>query len=1004
MAFLLILSTTSIQGLEFVLVDYEKSVSMVVLDVFEKAPTAKWRAGGPSGWKNIGFGGPDTNSDGFAMYKSNVKLNDGRTYSKILETHPKWEEYGWILGAYEDVYLPLGSATFSAKVGFLQGGEAGDVGISFYLWNEAEHKIEYAVLNTVLSYDDGVKTYSASIPSDYLGKSWTLVLRVNAWGKTGPSSGQDWVSWVYAYVSGQYVLDLTPPIFPVELTQGGSEEAKVSLIGDYPKDVSLSISGLPAGVSAEFSVPSDKAPFTSMLRLTAADDAETGTFTIHVNAKRGSEISVTRTFTLKVEPKAHPDFTLDVSPSSASVSRGGAATYSITVNPLEGFDQPVSLSISGLPAGATHEFSPSSGTPPFTSTLEIKTSATTPLGSHTITITASDGGKTHSESIGLTVEAVPDFSIGVEPPSVTVKQGESAEYVIGVASIEGFSEEVSLSVSGLPSGATLLLSHTSGAPPLKSIMAIQTSEDTPIGSYMIAVTGTGGGKAHSASVELVVEALPSFSITLTEKEVSLIQGESADLAVDIKSSGGFEEVVELSVEGIREGLTATFDPKSDNAPYTSTLTITASKEVSPGTYELMVIGVGGELTRKAPLVVKVKAMPSFEVSISPSSASIVQGEEAEFMVEVKPLEGFSKAVSLSVMNIPSKVSAKFSTSSGTPPFSSTLTITADEEAEVGNYDLALKAEGDEIVKTESFRLSVEEAVEPFDFELVATPSSVEIKPGESMTIAILVNLKSGKAEPVSLTAAGLPSDFGYSFTPLTVTPTGSSTLQLTAGNTPGSYTLVVQASGGGVVKMVNVYVKVEERRCLIATAAFGSELAPQVQVLRGFRDGFVVKTFAGESFMKAFNAFYYSWSPYVAQAEYENPTLRSLVRLSIYPLIYSLEFSRIVAQPFSTAPELAVLISGVVASFLIGFIYISPISVAAALLWRSKFRRFPSLKSRSIILALSLSLTSLMVAEVVSSTALMMVASALTVISCMAMGAISTPLILELILGSEKRP
>jgi len=238
----------------------------------------------------------------------------------------------------------------------------------------------------------------------------------------------------------------------------------------------------------------------------------------------------------------------------------------------------------------------------------------------------------------------------------------------------------------------------------------------------------------------VIKALPSFSLTLAKKEVSLIQGESVDLAVDIKSSGGFDEVVELSVEGLREGLMAIFDPKSDNAPYASTLTITASKDAPLGIYKLMVIGVGGGLTREAPLIVRVEAMPSF---ISPSSASITQGEEAEFTVEVKPSEGFSKTVSLSVTNIPSKVSAKFSTSSGTPPFSSTLTITADEKAAVGSYDLAVKAEGGGIVKTKSFRLSIKEAVEPFDFELTATPTSVEIKPGESTTIAILVNLKSG---------------------------------------------------------------------------------------------------------------------------------------------------------------------------------------------------------------------------------------------------------------------
>ncbi|RLF92470.1 hypothetical protein DRN52_07950, partial [Thermococci archaeon] len=535
MASLLMLSTISVSGYFMVDAGDEKSVPLVVLDMVKKAPTATWQAGGPSGWKNIDFGGPDTDPDGFAMYKYNVKLNDGKTYSKILETHPKWEDYGWILGGYKNVYLPKGSAVFRAKVGFIKGGEAGDVRLLFYLWNEAENKVEYTALNTYLSYGDGVKTYSASIPSQYLGKSWTLVLYVGAWGKISTSSGQDWVAWVYAYVSGQYVLDMSLSSTTVELTQGESEELDVHLTGDYPKDVTLSVSGLPAGVSAEFTVPSHKAPFTSKLKLTATEDAETGTFTVHVNAKRGSEISVTKTFTLKVKSKAHPDFTIDVSPLSASVSRGGAASFSININPLEGFDQSVSLSISGLPTGTTYEFSPSSGTPPFTSTLSIQTTETTPLGTHTVTITASGGGKTHSKSIDLTVKAVPDFSIGVEPPSITIKQGEAAEYVIGVASLEGFSEEVGLSVSGLPSGATVSLSQTSGTPPMKSIMKIKISEDTPVGSYTITVTGTGGGKTHSASVNLVVKEAPSFSITLSEEKVSIIQGESTDLTVKVGS-------------------------------------------------------------------------------------------------------------------------------------------------------------------------------------------------------------------------------------------------------------------------------------------------------------------------------------------------------------------------------------------------------------------------------------------------------------------------------------
>jgi len=191
-------------------------------------------------------------------------------------------------------------------------------------------------------------------------------------------------------------------------------------------------------------------------------------------------------------------------------------------------------------------------------------------------------------------------------------------------------------------------------------------------------------------------------------------------------------------------------------------------------------------------------------------------------------------------------------------------------------------------------------------------------------------------------------------------------------------------------------------RCLIATAAFGSELAPQVQALRRFRDGFVMKTFAGENFMKAFNTFYYSWSPYIARAEYENPALRSFVRVSIYPLIYSLELSHIAARPFSATPELAVLISGLIASFLIGLIYVSPILAAAALLWKWWRGRFPFLRLRSIISALLLSLTLFAVAEAFSSTVLMIAASALTVISCIAIGATLSPILIEYILDRRK--
>jgi len=76
--------------------------------------------------------------------------------------------------------------------------------------------------------------------------------------------------------------------------------------------------------------------------------------------------------------------------------------------------------------------------------------------------------------------------------------------------------------------------------------------------------------------------------------------------------------------------------------------------------------------------------------------------------------------------------------------------------------------------------------------------------------------------------------------------------------------------------------------CLIATAAYGSEMAPQVQFLREIRDDKVMSTASGASFMTAFNNFYYSFSPTVADLERENPIFKEVVKIGITPMLSSL--------------------------------------------------------------------------------------------------------------------
>ena len=85
--------------------------------------------------------------------------------------------------------------------------------------------------------------------------------------------------------------------------------------------------------------------------------------------------------------------------------------------------------------------------------------------------------------------------------------------------------------------------------------------------------------------------------------------------------------------------------------------------------------------------------------------------------------------------------------------------------------------------------------------------------------------------------------------------------------------------------------------CLIATATYGSELAPQVQQLRELRDNTLLQTESGASFINSFNKIYYSFSPVIADYERENPIFREMVKVAITPMISSLSILNYVEMP-----------------------------------------------------------------------------------------------------------
>jgi peptide/nickel transport system substrate-binding protein len=137
--------------------------------------------------------------------------------------------------------------------------------------------------------------------------------------------------------------------------------------------------------------------------------------------------------------------------------------------------------------------------------------------------------------------------------------------------------------------------------------------------------------------------------------------------------------------------------------------------------------------------------------------------------------------------------------------------------------------------------------------------------------------------------------------------------------------LVVQQGTGNP----NLQPQPTQSQCLIATAAFGSELTPQVQYLRYFRDNYILSTASGTAFMEVFDSVYYSFSPQIAEYEREQPWMQSTVKVALYPLFGILMASERVHVAVGGG-EVGAIFAGAISSVLIGAVYLAPVGYVAS--------------------------------------------------------------------------
>jgi kumamolisin len=278
--------------------------------------------------------------------------------------------------------------------------------------------------------------------------------------------------------------------------------------------------------------------------------------------------------------------------------------------------------------------------------------------------------------------ATASFTLSDSPSSLSITQGGSGTSTVTVTDVNGFTGSVTLAASGLPSGVTAAFgtNPTTGT----SVLTLTASSTATTGTSTVTITGTSGSLTATTTLALTVSATatPNFTIAASPASVTVTQGASGTSTITITSTGGFSSATTLSATGLPSGVTAAFSTNpvtpAANGSVTSTLTLTASAAATVGAATVTITGTSGSLTHSTTIALTVNSSSgtkNFTLSLSPASFTIDERGSVSTTLTVTSVNGFNSAVSLSVNEFPSGVTATASANPVTPPANGSTTVT-----------------------------------------------------------------------------------------------------------------------------------------------------------------------------------------------------------------------------------------------------------------------------------------------------------------------------------------
>jgi subtilase family serine protease len=612
------------------------------------------------------------------------------------------------------------------------------------------------------------------------------------------------------------------------LAQGGSSSSTIDLssINSFSAATQLSVSGLPAGVTASFN-PASVAPTANgtgqtTLVLNASSSATAGSATITITGTSGTLINST-TVPLNVVNASVACTPLQTLPW-IEINNGAWLNES---EATVGSGATVNLDFDTLSSGGTYIWSGPNGYSATSTTTNTISSIPLSAGTNAYNATYIDSNNCAStQTFVITQVTTPSFVGQALPSALALQQGGAAIIGVSITSLNGFNAATDLTVSGLPAGVSASFSSNLVTPTANgtasAILTLNASSSAALGETAITINAVSGSTNSSSSFSLTIGANACVATAMTPWILSST------------ANGVWQSVYDITVP-----YSATVDlgpqPSSGvwiwNGPNGYVSISSGSGEIDnvsltngANTYTATYTNGNGCQTT-APFVVTTTSATTFALSAAPASVTVPQSGNASTTVTLNSLNGFDSATTLGVSGLPAGITANFSPASVTLPANgtatTTLTLSASSQAAPGNYTVSITGTSGSLESSTSLPVVVPAFT-------VAAPATVTATQGGTTGPSqdvITVNGQYGFSSSVNLNISGLPSGVTAAFSTQSVTPgsSGSATLSLTftaaSGAAAGAYPLVITSASSSPAQTfsTNQLLIVSTPNCTVST-------------------------------------------------------------------------------------------------------------------------------------------------------------------------------------------